>query len=153
MQRLHFLSRKDAKEILSYMEKQWGADLKRWLDEYIFLLSGKDKLYIVSKSVGSFNLDLLRISSAGIYIAEIIATEPRLSIEGAQLIGPLASKNVIELPKEKAAKWLRGENVEFESDAKGFVIIKHENDFMGTGKCKEGLILNYVPKARRLPSA
>jgi NOL1/NOP2/fmu family ribosome biogenesis protein len=31
----------------------------------------------------------------------------------------------------------------------GFVILKHENDFLGTGKYKNEKILNFVPKARR----
>jgi len=32
----------------------------------------------------------------------------------------------------------------------GFVIIKHNKDFFGSGKFKDGRLLNFLPKIRRL---
>ena len=45
---------------------------------------------------------------------------------------------------------LAGEDLEIKGNYSGFIIIKHNNDFLGTGKYKEGRILNYVGKSRRV---
>lgn len=152
MREIDFLSRKEARQMLSYVEKQWDADLSKWLDEYVLAMN-KGNLYLVSRSVANLGISKLRINSLGLYVAEFIGTEPRLSIEGSQLVGPLAKLNVIELSQEQAMQWIKGNPVEFKCDSQGFVIIKHGSDFMGSGKCKQGLIFNYVPKARRLQQA
>ena len=45
---------------------------------------------------------------------------------------------------------MKGEDLNIEGDYSGFVIIKNKNDFLGTGKYKDGIILNYVGKERRV---
>ena len=76
----------------------------------------------------------------------------RLSIEGSQIIGPKATKNVVEINDEQVKQWLKGEDLEIEdkNNYSGFVIIKNKNDFLGTGKIKDNKILNYVNKGRRV---
>ena len=34
----------------------------------------------------------------------------------------------------------------------GYVLIRHGNDFIGSGKASDRKIFNYVPKARRISS-
>lgn len=84
------------------------------------------------------------------YIGEFKKGELRLSIEGSQLIGPHAKKNVVELDRNELRQWLRGEDLIKEVKEEGYVIMKSNNDFVGCGRVKEGKILNFVPKARRL---
>jgi NOL1/NOP2/fmu family ribosome biogenesis protein len=43
-----------------------------------------------------------------------------------------------------------GQDIDVDGSYEGFVILKHGNDYVGSGKFKEGIILNFVPKARRL---
>ncbi|MEA3430498.1 MAG: hypothetical protein U9R08_04455, partial [Nanoarchaeota archaeon] len=74
----------------------------------------------------------------------------RLSIEGSQLVGPKAQKNIAKINNEQAQKWIRGEDIKIKQEFEGFVIIKHETNYIGSGKFKEGTILNFVPKVRRL---
>ena len=83
-----------------------------------------------------------------------LENEIRLSIEGSQIIGPKAAKNVVEINEEQTKEWLKGEDLEIDgkSNYSGFVIIKHNADFLGTGKYKENKILNYVSKSRRISS-
>ncbi|MBI4140217.1 hypothetical protein HY485_00100, partial [Candidatus Woesearchaeota archaeon] len=100
--------------------------------------------------VDQIDFSKLRINSIGLYFAEFRNNELRLSIEGSQIIGPKATKNVVELNNDELKQWLRGEDLEKECDENGFVIIKHGNDYLGCGKIKEGKVLNFVPKARRL---
>ena len=92
----------------------------------------------------------MRINSIGMYFCEIDKLGIRLSIEGSQIVGPLASKNIAEISEEQAKQWLKGEDLEVEGNYSGFVIIKHNDDFLGAGKYKDGRILNYVSKSRRI---
>ena len=82
------------------------------------------------------------------YLGELRNGELRLSIEGSQIIGKGSDKNIADIEDTRA--WLRGEDLELVGDYSGFVIIRHNKDFLGCGRYKEGKILNFVPKARRL---
>ena len=86
------------------------------------------------------------------YFCEIKNDELRLSIEGTQLIGPTAKKNVVEITKEEMRSWLKGNNLQKETDCKGFAIIKYGNDYLGCGKIRKNEIINFVPKTRRIMS-
>lgn len=142
---LKILNKKKIKQILAMLEKQWG-----FKDElnYAFLETAKGKIYISNKEI--FNLDLseLKINSIGLYFAEI-RSGIRLSIEGSQIIGPKATKNVVELTEKETKQWMKGIDIEKKTDTEGFVILKHKNDFLGSGKATEDKILNFVPKTRR----
>src|SRR3989338_7405418 len=75
----------------------------------------------------------------------------RLSIEGSQIIGSKAAKNIIELNEGETKLWFKGVDLEKDcKDCSGFVILKHKGDFLGTGKCTNNKILNYVGKTRRV---
>lgn len=145
---LKALSSKDKKQLLAQIKSQWGADFK---PDFAFFRNEKDKIYAVHKDIAKIDLSGARINSVGMYFAEEKKGELRLSIEGSQLIGPLAKKNVAELNDEERIAWLRGEDIDKEGDWQGFVLVKHKDDYMGSGKCTaDKRILNFVPKARRL---
>lgn len=147
MQNLKILNKKEIKNILSIIKKQFDADVKL---DYVFLINNKNRLYIVNKEVFDINIDKLKINSFGLYFGEFRSDGLRLSIEGSQLIGPYAKKNVLELDDKQAREWLKGYDSFLKLKEKGFVIIKNKNDFLGCGKVVENKILNYVPKTRRL---
>ncbi|MBD3304268.1 hypothetical protein GF343_03915 [Candidatus Woesearchaeota archaeon] len=142
------LASKEKKQLLALIKEQWSADFK---PELVFFRNEKDKIYAVHKDIAKIDLSGARINSVGMYFGEEKKGELRLSIEASQLIGPVAKKNVVEFNKEESLAWLRGEDLDKESDCSGFVIVKHKDDFMGTGKyTQDKRILNFVPKARRL---
>ncbi|MBI2557815.1 hypothetical protein HYW20_00690 [Candidatus Woesearchaeota archaeon] len=148
MPELKILNSKEIKEILKLIAKQWGAKLKL---DYGFLKNPKDRIFVVTKDIARIDTSKLRLNSAGMYFCELDAKGIRLSIEGSQIIGPKAAKNVVELNEEETKKWFKGEDIEKEcKDCSGFVIIKHKNDFLGAGKYSNGKILNYVGKTRRV---
>ncbi|MEM4263588.1 MAG: hypothetical protein QW666_01680 [Candidatus Woesearchaeota archaeon] len=145
---LKILASKERRHFISLINKQWGCEFK---PDYAFLLSEKEKIYAINPDISKINLSLFRISSVGMYFAELKRGELRLSIEGSQIIGPLATKNVAELNDKEAIDWLRGKDLNKQGEWSGFVIIKHNDDFLGTGKyAVDGRILNFVPKSRRL---
>ena len=45
---------------------------------------------------------------------------------------------------------MSGMDIEKETSAGGFALLRHGSDFLGSGRIKEGKILNFVPKARRM---
>ena len=185
MQKLQFLNTKEIKEIKKKILEQWGCDFKT---EFAFVLSSKNKVYLISRDIEKIDFEKLPVSNAGVYFGEIETNgELRLSIEGSQMIGDSAKKNFVKLSKEQMRTWLKGNDLEIEmsetairnisnsdrgkkavsehaqephasgvspvvldTKEKGFVILKYENDFLGTGKVKENKILNFVPKTRRI---
>ena len=147
MPELKILNSKEIKEILKLIEAQWGAKLKL---DYAFLKNQKNRIFIINKNIGKIELEKLRINSVGMYFCEIDKVGIRLSIEGSQIVGPKATKNIAEINEEQTKQWFKGEDLDINGNYSGFVIIKHNNDFLGTGKYKAGRILNYVGKSRRV---
>ena len=147
MQKLKILNNKEIKEILGLLDYQFGFNEKL---DYVFLMSSKNKIYLVNKNIERIDLEKLRIDAIGLYFGELNREELRLSIEGSQMIGVKSNKNVVELDKKEAELWSMGNDLKKELLVHGFIILKHKKDFIGCGKYKEGRIFNYVPKERRL---
>lgn len=147
MQNLKILNKKEIKRILDLVRKQWGCDVEL---DYAFLVNQKNRIFLANKEIFELDFKKLRVNSLGLYFGELSNNELRLTIEGSQLVGPKAAKNVVELDDSEMRAWLKGEDLEKELSEKGFVILKHEEDYLGSGRVKENKILNYVPKTRRL---
>lgn len=143
-----FVPSRDLKQFCKKVKDQYGR-VPELFDELAFV-QGKEKFYVIGRDLDKIELKNLHINSIGLYIAEIKGGQLRLSIEGAQLVGPSATKNVCEISDEQLKQWFKGQDLKVEGDYSGFVILKCGSDYVGSGKYKEGLVLNFVPKARRL---
>jgi NOL1/NOP2/fmu family ribosome biogenesis protein len=147
MRNLKILNNKEIKHILSLIKQQWNSDVKL---DYGFLMNRENKIFLINRDIAKVDITKLRINSLGLYLGEIAHNELRLSIEGSQLIGPYSKKNIIELSDKEAREWLKGFDLEKESDCRGHVILKNNKDYLGTGRIKANRILNFIPKNRRL---
>ena len=147
MQNLKILNKKEIKNILELIKTHFGCDIEL---DYAFLMNQKNRVFIANKELFDIDTKKIRINSIGLYFGELSNNELRLTIEGSQLIGPKSTKNVVELSDSEMRTWLKGEDIEKDIDEKGFIILKHGDDYLGSGKVKENKILNYVPKTRRL---
>ena len=147
MRNLKILNTREIKDILEKVKKQWGAELDL---DYAFLLSPKNKIYLVNKEISKIDWSRLRLNNLGLYFGTLTHGKLRLSIEGSQMIGPEAKKNVVELNKDQARQWFNGERIFMDANSEGFVILRFGQDFLGCGKYSDNKILNYVPKARRI---
>lgn len=146
MQNLKILNNKEVKKIVKELKDVYGTDVKF---DYVFFRSSRDKIYILSKKYAELNEKNLRINNLGMYFATIEKGGVRLSIEGAQLIK--AKKNVLEVAEDELEKWIQGKDLEVgEKKLQGYVVVKFEKDVYGVGKYKEGRVLNFVPKDRRI---
>ena len=148
MPELKILNSKEIKEIYKLIESQWGAKIKL---DFGFLKNNKNRIFVINRGISKIDMSKLRLNSVGMYFCEADALGIRLSIEGSQIVGPKAGKNVVELNEEETRKWFKGEDLEKEcGNCRGFVILKNKNNFLGTGKYSNGRILNYVAKTRRV---
>src|SRR3989338_644407 len=152
------LNSKAVKQITKLLQQQWNYSGKLGS----CFLQKENDIFLVTKDIDKIDLRELNVNSLGLYFGELLHGALRLSIEGSQMIGKKASKNIIELNDEQMRQWLKGEDIELEGaennneiknnsggNYDGCVIIKHKNDFFGFGRIKEGKLLNFVPKARR----
>src|SRR3989338_1014184 len=113
MLELKIMNSKEIKEIYHLIEAQWGTKLKL---DLAFLKNNKNRIFIVNKELSQLDLSKLRINSAGLYFCEIDDKGIRLSIEGSQIIGNKATKNIAEISNEQLKQWLKGEDLEIEGD-------------------------------------
>src|SRR3989344_480038 len=105
-----FMNSKQVKVFFHAIEQQFGV-IPSLFKEVAFL-EHKDKIFIMGRGVDDVDLSHLRVNSMGLYAAELRNGQVRLSIEGAQIVGPFATKNVVEISDEKAGSWLQGNDVE-----------------------------------------
>ena len=108
MHELKILNGREIKETFELIEKQWGAKVKI---DYGFLKNSKGRIFIISKDISKIDISKLRLNSVGMYFCEIDSKGIRLGIEGSQIIGPKATKNIVELDEEETRKWFKGEDL------------------------------------------
>jgi len=144
---LRILNSNEIKKINGMIKEQFGCEIPK--SDYAFLQNTKEKIYIVSRDVERIGFEKLRIDSMGLYLGTIQPDGFRPSVEGAQIIGKIASKNVVELTQQQKHDWLQGKDLDVEEDNR-IVLVKHKEDFLGSGKIKNNVLINSVPKSRRL---
>jgi NOL1/NOP2/fmu family ribosome biogenesis protein len=147
---LHFLNKQEKKEILEKLKEQFGIkDVKGILvrigQERIFLFQGAFSEEEIKKIES-----IVPIERVGIYFAKIQNEKVRLSIDGTHLLKDQINKNIFELNEEQTDLWMHGSELNIKTGKKDFLIMKINNDLLGTGKASEEKITNFIPKARRL---
>jgi NOL1/NOP2/fmu family ribosome biogenesis protein len=148
MQKLKILNSKEKKSIAKLISSQFGCEFKF---NYEVFMNPKNKIFILNKDVANISLDNLRVNSLGMYFGLVYDNkEIRLSMEGSQMIGPLATTNILELNDTDAKQWMSGEDIEIDSDMNGYVLIKNKDDFLGCGRLSNKKLYNYVQKERRV---
>ncbi|USN45332.1 MAG: hypothetical protein H6502_04730 [Candidatus Woesearchaeota archaeon] len=148
LRNLSILNSKEVKLIFKDLQEKFGVEEKRL--PFVFLKNSKDRIFLVNKEIELVDLDAIRVDLIGLYIGTIQSDGMRLSIEGSQLIAPLASKNVLELTKSQRDEWIKGHDQPFAEEGSRTVIVTYAGDVLGCGKIKNKTLLNYVPKSRRL---
>ena len=145
----NFLNKKEIKRILGQLEEQWCFTEELM---YAFFMNNKKRVSLVNKEFAMLDTTKLRINSLGMYFCEVMENgEVRLSIEGSQLLGPFATKNVLEIDFTAAKRWMYGEDLEIAfGEVTAFVILKYNDYFLGCGRYKNGVISNHVSKNRRI---
>lgn len=143
------LNAKERKVFLARLYEQFGISFH--LEGCALLRSPKGRYYLSDARVFAFPFEQLRIDTLGLYIASDEVDGLRLSIEGAQLLGPHASHHVLDVDTQQLSEWLLGHVLTVDAShlyEGSYVLIRCGHDYAGCGKVKEGNVLNYVPKTR-----
>ena len=152
MHQIKILNQQEKNNIIGKLNEQFGVEQLQG----ILLMFGKEKLYLFSGSLSEKELEKLieitNIEKTGFYFAKIDERtgDIRLSIEATQLLQNQIKKNIFELDDRQVNDWMSGSELLIKTNLKGFVIIKHKKDFLGSGKASENKIGNFIPKERRL---
>jgi len=141
---MELLSKANIKKILKELSNLYG--IRNLKLNYLFFKNPQNKIYIINKDYNK--LKDSKFNAIGLYFAKRELPGLRLSIEGSQIIGPLATKNIFEIKDLK--DYMTSKNIPCDKKLKSFVIIKHKEDYLGSGLYKQEKILNYLPKERRL---
>lgn len=146
---MNILTVKEKKRITEMLQDEYGISSL----PYTLIQFGKERLKIFS---GDFDRDTLikldhavRIEQAGLYVAREHDGGLRLTIDGIHFFQTDIRKNILEISAEQMKRWLSGNNLDIPAE-KGFVVLKHGDDFLGCGKSSGNVILNSIPKERRL---
>lgn len=144
------LEKNEEKKLLSQLKEEFGIEkipgilLMRGA-ERIFLYQGK----LSPKEISNFE-KTISIERIGIYFAKKEREEFRLSLDGVSLLKEQIKKGIFELSPEQAKEWMHGSELNISTGKKQFLIMKHKEYYLGTGKASKEKISNFVPKNRRL---
>jgi|SRR3989344_263599 len=144
---MKMLHKKETRKIIDELEDYYGAGGLKM--DCIFLKNNKNKIFIISKDFKSLDARDLRVNGLGLYFLNV-SKGPRLSIEGSQIIGRKARKNVYEVEDNELSEWLKGYDLKCDESLKGYKIIRSNKDFYGVGFASNGKIKNFIPKERRI---
>jgi len=150
MNYLKILSKREKAEVGKKLNEQFGVDSIPGM----IVMRGEERLFLFSGDLPENEIReleaLVPIERIGIYLAKIVGGEIRLSIEGSQILKGQIKKDIFELDESQAEEWMKGRELLIKTGKRGFLAMKHGEDFLGTGKASEEKIGNFIPKNRRL---
>ncbi|MFH1401308.1 MAG: hypothetical protein ABIH41_07365 [Nanoarchaeota archaeon] len=155
MSQVHILNSKERKHILRGINERFGCE---FTTDKAMLINNKDRIYIIDTALDRVPAETLRIDSIGMYFGTMENDEMRPSIEGSQLIGPQATKHIIDIDDVEIEHWVTGQDIHIPAEEAraiehGLNLIRHKGDFFGCAKTQVGdgaKLINHVPKIRRM---
>ena len=151
MLNVDLVNSKELKIMLSRLSSQFGIENTKFLNKFLFLKNHKKKIFITTKSEKDNKLRIKRAEKAGIYFGTINKDESiRLSLEGSQIIGKVATKNIMDLEHPQAENWLKGYDFDIPKVEDGYYLLRYKGDFLGCGLIRINKLYNFLPKTRRL---
>jgi len=151
---LDLLDNHQVEKIESLIEKNYGTKIE--LKKYsVFKTSIDEKIWLASREIFNVNLAKLVVNSIGLYFGKPKRNDKiHLSIEGSQLVGKTATKNIVYLDEENSLKFLQGMNVKpiktLSAESHNFVIVKCGEEILGSSLYTDEGIRNLLPKSRRI---
>ena len=144
---MKFLNSKERKEFFRELEEEYGYGGSK---DYVIAEGGKGKYYIISRDVDKILFEEMGMKQGGLYVAARMKDGLRLTMDGAMMLGPSCKKERVKLTSNEKDAWMNGENVVYRGEEHGYVIVAWKEDILGCGKIMERIVLNYVPKERRI---
>lgn len=149
---MKILNKKEVKKIENKICSIYNSDLN--LSKFVVLEKPyKKEIWLSSKDIFKIDLKKLNINSLGIYFGRV-DKKIKLSIEGSQLVGETAKKNLCEI--ENVWDFIRGFKVKptkkIKCNENQYVIVKCGNNIVGSAKLKDNQLESILPKNRKIKS-
>jgi len=141
----------NVKELKRIIESNYGSEFS--FKNYNVYTNKSGRIFIVSKHIPQ---DLAKHAIGfGLHFGTLKkGGKIHLTIEGSQLVGPTAKKNIVLLEKDEIFRFIEGMSVSkfkpINCELKNFVIITDGKDFFGSGIFRGNYIESLVPKGRRI---
>lgn len=150
---MNFLKAEDVKQLEKIVKINYGTVID--LERFLILKNFEEKIWIASKDVLKIDLSKLRINSIGLYLGKLKRNEKiHLSLEGSQIVGKNANKNIVILDELSTKKFMQGLDVkpqkEIDCEYNNFVIVWSGNEIIGSSLLTEVKLKNLIPKSRRI---
>ena len=147
------LNKKEIRGIAEKINSAYDSNVD--FSEFVVLITSKEnKIWLASRKAFEINLEELKINSIGLYFGREDKGKIRLSIEGAQIVGKTAKKNICEI--ENVWDFLRGFDVtptkKIDCKENQYVLVKYKEDTLGVAKLQDGVLKSVLPKARKITS-
>ena len=145
------MSEEEVEGLKRIIEKNYGCNID--FSSYDCYITKRNEVFITIKNLEE---ELIKkVSYFGFYFGKLKRNEKiQLSVEGSQIVGKIASKNIAILNDENISRFMEGLECEWENlincETNNFVLIKHGEDFFGCGILRENKIESLIPKARRI---
>jgi NOL1/NOP2/fmu family ribosome biogenesis protein len=145
------MSEDEVEALKRIIEKNYGCKVD--FSSYDCYITKRNEVFLARK-----NLEEKLVKKAsyfGFYFGKLKRNEKiQLSVEGSQLVGKNANKNIAILNDENISRFMEGLECKWEilinCETNNFVLIKHVKDFFGCGILRENKIESLIPKARRI---
>ncbi len=147
------LSEKESNNLITKLELMYNCSLNE-LQGFYFYIASKGKVYISSINIDKQKIE--RVNSIGMYFGTFHDNNRfRLSLEGSRFIKP--KKNYVIINENTLKSYLSAENL-FKDEAEiidysqdcPFLIVVHNSENLGCISVKDNMLLNYLPKSRKL---
>ncbi|MGB9598716.1 MAG: NIP7 pre-PUA domain-containing protein [Minisyncoccales bacterium] len=150
---VNFLKKEEVAKIEKTLQEQYRVDFSL---QSFSLFSIGNKIFLFSKDIEKIKEEILKIKifSFGLFFGQFKKNKILLSLEGAQMVGKKAKKNVVLLNENSLRNFLLGFNVldakEFRCEPDAFLLLKYRGEIVGLGQKKKNYIENLTLKTKRL---
>ncbi len=146
VERLAFLTAHTApaKKYLDYLCRHFGIPEKA-LSPFRFLM-GKS-LYVVSAELAAFPFQA-RPLQMGLMMAHLLKQAAKLTTGGAHLLGPYATRQVVDLPDLASVQgFVNRQPLNLTVEGRGQVLVRYRGSMIGYGLVEAGRLKSQFPKA------
>jgi NOL1/NOP2/fmu family ribosome biogenesis protein len=153
IKKMKILGKNEVETVENIVEKNYGTGID--LNQFLVLKTFEEKIWLATKELTDLDLSKLPVNSVGMNFGKLKRNDKiNLTIEGSQMVGIKATKNVVLLDKENAEKFMQGSDVkpqqEINCEYHNFTIVKSGEDVLGSSLLTEKGIKNQLPKSRRI---
>ncbi len=138
-----------ADELLNETFQRYGLP-KSMTGDYRFFQANKKKMSIINGDhVGISNS--MKVGS-GIGFIRMGARFPKLTTPACVALDGKITDNIVDLNREQTLQYLRRENVDFSSDFRGHIVVRHDGYSLGTALVREGHLESLFPNSLKVNS-